>query len=272
MMDVAALQPVAFALGEEIHIRSVQLRGSDEHVARCSVAASVQESQRAEQFRFQHLRRAFLLAHGSARALLAQYLGISGAEIEFKYKSRGKPYIGSPHTHLCFNQSHSGEMAVFAFAAGCEVGVDVEAVHSLPDMDDLAAHFFSREEAADLFSVPIGSRDQAFFAAWTRKEAYIKAVGDGLHIPLDSFRVTLLPGEDARLVHIGGDAQAAGAWRMHAFHPAEGYLGALAYAGRGRNVRLFPAMEASALLDSPAVKRARHCRERETEGIGETPG
>ena len=94
--------------------------------------------------------------------------------------------------------------------------------------------------------MPIGSRDQAFFAAWTRKEAYIKAVGDGLHIPLDSFRVTLLPGEDARLVHIGGDAQAAGAWRMHAFHPAEGYLGALAYAGRRRNVRLFPAMEASA--------------------------
>ena len=91
MMDVAPLQPRVFALGEEIHIWSVQLRGSDEHVARCSVAASVQESQRAEQFRFQHLRRAFLLAHGSARALLAQYLGISGAEIEFKYKPRGKP-------------------------------------------------------------------------------------------------------------------------------------------------------------------------------------
>lgn len=115
-------------------------------------------------------------------------------------------------------------------------------------MEDLVAHFFSREEAADLLAVPPKLREEAFFAAWTRKEAYIKAVGDGLHIPLDAFRVRLLPGEKAGLVHIGGDLQAAEAWQMHTFSPAVGYLGALAYPGPKRNVSVFPEMEASDLL------------------------
>jgi 4'-phosphopantetheinyl transferase len=188
------------------------------------------------------------------RILMAQYIAISWTDVQLGCKSHGKPYVASPSTDLCFNQSDSGNLAVFAFVAGCELGVDVEAVHPLTDIENLAARFFSSEEIVDLLSIPPEYRQTAFFAAWTRKEAYLKAVGCGLHYPLDSFRVTLLPGEEARLVHIEGNRRTTDSWRMRAFIPAEGYLGALAYSGRSRNVRLFPAMEASDLLTGKTVR------------------
>lgn len=237
------------ALGEDIHVWVVNLRGSDKHVSRCASTVSERELARADRFRFEHLRRQFLLAHGCVRALLAQYLRIPGAKIQFDHQSYGKPYVASPTTDLRFNQSDSGELAAFAFAFGCELGIDIEALRPMPNMEDVAARFFSHQEVIDLFSLAPEFRTQAFYAAWTRKEAYIKAVGDGLQIPLDAFRVALLPHDEVRLIHIADDLGAAREWQLHTFDPTAGFLGALAYRGRRRKIRLFPPQDASDLLD-----------------------
>ncbi len=239
----------------EVHIWVVNLRGADKHLSFCAAAVSELELERAERFRFQRLRRRFLLAHGCLRTLLARYLNVPGSEVQFGYKSYGKPFVSAPATELRFNQSDSGELAAFAFSMGCELGVDIEAIRAVPNMEDIAARFFSRPEVVDLFSLPAADRRQAFYAAWTRKEAYIKAVGDGLQIPLDAFSVTLRPGDEARLIHIGDDPRTALDWQLHAFDPAEGFLGALAYLGRRRRIRLFQALDASDLLDGASVAR-----------------
>ena len=101
-----------------------------------------------------------------------------------------------------FNISHSGGLAVFAFTLDCEVGVDVEEIRELKDLAEIAARFFCAEETAELMSLPADQRTAAFFRCWTRKEAYIKAIGDGLSAPLDGFAVTLGRDEPARLIHL----------------------------------------------------------------------
>ncbi len=251
MVQAATLSPGP--PGGEVHIWVVNLRGSDKHLSLCAAAVSELELERAERFRFPRLRRRFLLAHGCLRALLARYLNIPGTMVQFGYQTRGKPFVRAPATELRFNQSDSGDLAAFAFTLGCELGVDIEAVRHVPNMEDIAARFFSRPEVVDLFSLPPADRRQAFYSAWTRKEAYIKAVGDGLQIPLDTFSVTLRPGDEARLIHIRDDPRAALDWQLHAFDPAEGFLGALAYLGRRRTIRLFQALDASDLLDAASV-------------------
>jgi 4'-phosphopantetheinyl transferase len=184
--------------------------------------------------------------------LLGEYLMVAWEDLVFGQGSYGKPYVKWPVTDLCFNQSDSGDLAVFAFAAGCQVGVDVEEVRPVPDIEDLAADTFCSAELAALLSLPRSLRREAFFAAWTRKEAYIKAVGAGLHCPLDSFQVSLLPDEEARILTIGNDAAAAESWCMCAFDPDEGYSGALAYPGPRRVTRMISTVEAGELLSVKA--------------------
>lgn len=235
-------------LGHEIHVWPVRVRGSYDLVEHCLTMLTKKECERAERFRFEHLRRAFILSHGCVRILLANYASVSWADVRFGYKRHGKPYVSSPRTDLCFNQSDSEDLAIFGFVMGCELGVDVEAIRSPAEMEDIARRFFSPEELIDFLTLPLALRQTAFFTAWTRKEAYLKAIGAGLNVQLDTFRVTLLPDEEARLLHISGDQRAADSWNIHDFRPADGYIGALAYPGRRRQVTLFPVIEASAVV------------------------
>ena len=246
----------AVLLGEEIHVWPVRLRGTNEQLTRCSQALSPAELSRGARFRFDHLRRAFLLAHGCRRKLLAEYLGIAWGEIQFGYGSHGKPYIREPRTTLCFNQSDSKEIAVFAFAAGCEIGVDVEAIRRVNDQDEIAGRFFSRDENAELLSMPLSNRSSGFFAVWTRKEAFIKATGQGLRTPLDSFSVTVEPDANPQLLKIGGDPDAARDWHLSSFRPETGYVGAIAWFGKCKSVRVLPTIEAEDLLTKPGFGAA----------------
>ncbi len=141
-----------------------------------------------------------------------------------------------------------GDLAVIAVTEGCELGVDVEYVRRVPDIEKIAERFFAAEEAAELMALPEVDRSQGFFNCWTRKEAYIKAVGDGFAVPLDSFRVTLQPGVAARLLELGGSVEAARCWTMHDFIPAPEYIGALAYPERERPVVIQPWLAADDLL------------------------
>jgi 4'-phosphopantetheinyl transferase len=207
---------------------------------------SPEEVSRADRFRFVHLRESFVIAHGVLRGLLADYLGARPDEVSFCYNEQGKPRLADVGARLRFNLSHSGALAACAFALDCDLGVDIEEIRQMTDLFDIARRFFSADECADLESTPVEEREGAFFNCWTRKEAYIKAVGGGLSIPLDSFCVSLIPGQAARL--ISNRENSAADWNVQAFDPGPGYRGAVAYNGPPRqfNVRRMKADEASA--------------------------
>lgn len=236
----------------QIHVWPVWLRASRRDVARCQAALSLRERRRAEAFRFAHLRRNFLLRHGCLRALLGYYLDVAANDISIKNEPNGKPCLESAVPDVRFNLSTSGDLAVFAFSVGRELGVDIELVRPGPDLELLALQLFGREETDDWLELPLEQREPAFFTAWTRKEAYLKAVGEGLLAPLDQVGVTFRPDEAPSIVHIGGKRSAAKSWHLYSFGPAQGYSGAVAYAGEGLEVRVFAAATASDVLAGTA--------------------
>ncbi len=192
---------------------------------------STQERERADRYRNPSVRRSYIAARGRLRQQLAGRLHKSPAEIEIVTAPRGKPALGPRHGDcaLRFNISHSGALAVFAFALGREVGVDVEEFRNVPDVEGMAARYFSPREAAELMRLPADRREAAFLACWTRKEAFIKALGEGLHYPLKSFEVSIEPDLPAAILSVGDLSGGAAGWSMIGFTPAPGYVGAAVY-------------------------------------------
>ena len=234
-----------------IHVWTVRTEGPDEVVEGFTRVLSTDENERAGRFRFDHLRRSYVLSRGALRFLAGAYMRIPPAAIAFRYGSKGKPSLDSPEG-VDFNVSHSEALAVFAFAAECEIGVDVEQIRPIAEMQTIASRYFCTEEAAELMSLAELERPRAFFLCWTRKEAYLKAVGDGLSAPLDAFRVSLIPGEPARFLHIGGDSNVAREWVLHDLQLAENYAAAVAYRGPRRRLAVFPLVEPADLLRDPS--------------------
>jgi len=187
-----------------------------------------------QSFRYEELSRRYALLHGVLRALLAGYSGIEASEIAFRYGDRGKPRLIHP-TYLHFNISDSGDLGLYAFACDCEIGVDLEEIQPISGgLESVARCFFSPLETAELLSLPEGERLSAFYRCWTRKEAYVKAVGDGLAIPLDTFQVSLLPKVPAAFVQFPEQSTTSASWELHHLDPDKGYVGAIAYAGAPR--------------------------------------
>lgn len=202
-------------------------------IGRRSVAAaeallSAGERQRAGQFRLVRERKRFIVARGLLRQLLGCRLGIPPAAVELVYGQYGKPALaGRPHSRLSFNLSHSEGMAAFAFAEGRDIGIDIERIRPVAAADQIAAHFFSSRERAVYRHLADGDRLLGFFNAWTRKEAFIKALGEGLQHALDDFDVTLAPQEPACLQRVGMLPGAVSGWALHSFRPAPGFVGAV---------------------------------------------
>jgi 4'-phosphopantetheinyl transferase len=232
----------------EVQIWGVWLTASDAALAYYRSTLSGDELRRAERFRFEKLRRSFTLSRGSLRILLAGYLGLPPNEIELICGPKGKPALRDS-SKIAFNASHSGQMALYAFTAGCELGVDVEQLRTLDDPESIAARFFSTAEASELLSLGPDQRGQAFFRCWTRKEAFVKAIGGGLAIPLNRFQVTLLPGIPARFVRIAGDLGTSEDWTLDHLDLAPGYIGALAYRDGRRPTTIHPIVQADDLRD-----------------------
>lgn len=196
---------------------------------RLSLWLSEEERQRAGRFAFEREWRRFVVARGRLRQLLAERLAMRPESIELVYGERGKPALAQPlsHSGLRFNVAHSGELAVYAFSRKHEVGVDVEAVRTLPDADNIAARFFSRCENETYRALESCHKRTGFFNCWTRKEAFIKALGDGLYHPLDRFDVSLIPGEPARILRVDGTPGEECGWRLQSFSPAAGFVAAV---------------------------------------------
>jgi 4'-phosphopantetheinyl transferase len=212
----------------EVHVWSVDLDG----VAEAEVASSLSadERERAGRFRFERDRRRFVVARGLLRRLVGRYLDREPASVRFGYGPRGKPSVAAGDG-IRFNLSHSAGLALLAFAWRREVGVDVERLRPVPEAEDIARRYFSPWEESELRRLPGGEREAAFFRCWTRKEAFVKATGDGLSRPLDAFDVTLAPGEPARLVRVAGEAEAARRFWIEDVSPRRGFAAALAVEG-----------------------------------------
>jgi 4'-phosphopantetheinyl transferase len=198
------------------------------------------ERTRAERFLFETHRARFIAARAFLRAVLARYLGCEPGAVAFEYGVHGKPSLaGQAAQAVRFNLSHSGGCAVLAVTLERELGIDLEPVRPMTNREALARRFFAPREVAALAEVAPGEQERAFFTCWTRKEAYLKACGDGLARPLDGFTVSLRPGETARVLEVEGDPAEAGRWSLRSFDPWRGWVGCLALRGHGWQVRWY---------------------------------
>jgi 4'-phosphopantetheinyl transferase len=182
-------------------------------------------------------RQRFTAGRAFLRFLHAQYLGTEPRRLRFSYGPNGKPALADDRSDLRFNLAHSGPLAVCALARGAELGVDLERVRPIDDAGAVARSSFSPGEVERLESLPEAARLRAFYEAWTRKEAFLKALGDGLARPLDSFEVSLGPGEDPRLLRTLGDPEEAERYSLLGLEPETGYVGAIAIPGTSWHVR-----------------------------------
>lgn len=221
----------------EVHVWRGRLDRPQPELTRWWALLSNDERQRANRYHFERDRRRFIVGRGLLRLLLSRYLYLPPEQIELAYNAYGKPEIAprSNQTPLSFNLSHSQDLALFAIADGRPVGVDLEYMRADLADEQIAARFFAPAEVEALRAQPEGQRVAAFFRCWTRKEAFIKARGEGLSLPLDQFEVSLDP-DTAALLRTADPAEAE-RWRLEPLAPAPDYAAAIAVEGRHWQLR-----------------------------------
>lgn len=215
---------------DEVEIWCVDLDPPSEITTRLSASLSSDERQRASRFVFERDRRRFSVGRGVLRALCGAYIGAPADAIRFRYAARGKPELAGGE--IQFNVSHSEDLALMAFSRIGRLGVDVERLRHVPEVEHIAKSHFSPSEREVFAAVPARLKQEVFFNCWTRKEAFIKALGDGFYFSLENFDVTLAPGEPPRLLSILGNREHAAEWSLYPLQPASDYVGALAIKGR----------------------------------------
>ncbi len=220
---------------DEVHVWRASLDLEASSIQSLQETLCVEEQQRAERFHFQKDRDRFIVARGLLRALLSRYLGEEPGHLRFVYNQYGKPALSEAYSKepLCFNLSHSHGLALYAVTQNRNLGIDLEYIRTDFPYEEIAERFFSPQENAVLRTLPLNMKHEAFFTCWTRKEAYIKATGKGLSLPLDQFDVSLIPREPAMLLSIAGNQQAACHWSLQELIPVPGYVAALAVEGGG---------------------------------------
>ena len=232
---VSRLQPVLS--GDEVHVWRCSLQPSIETVRSLSGILSNEEKRRADRFVCEQHRRRYTVAQGVCRVILGRYLDLSPDRLQFSKNRYGKPALEGRWAHdLRFNLSFSSEMAVLAVALGREVGIDVEHIRPFPGSDQIVRRYFSNRENEEYFSLHGNARQRAFFTSWVRKEAYIKARGKGLSLPLNAFSVSLHPEGPVTLVHHGDQEYSDSSWCLKDVWPIDGYAAAVVVE-RGQRLR-----------------------------------
>ena len=211
----------------ELHLWKRSLDPSAPAIEVCFALLSLEEREKAQRYRVERPRTDFILTRGTLRSLLAGYLRRKPQDFSFHYTTYGKPFLVD-YPDLHFNVSHSDGLALLAFVRGREIGVDVERVRAQSDVLKLAERFFSIRERHDLRSLSGDELHAAFFRCWTRKEAYIKAKGDGLSLPLHEFDVSIAPNQTQALLATRPDASEAKRWAISDVAVPSGYAAAVA--------------------------------------------
>ena len=215
----------------DVHVWIAAVDTSSNCVREFMKLLSGDETRRAESYYFERDRRRFVIGRGLLRRILGRYyLDIEPRRLEFRKGPRGKPYLAESfdNSKIRFNLTASQGLAVFAFAKDHEVGIDVEYMRYMADAQQIVEGSFSKAEAAAFNELLDQEKQEAFFSCWTRKEAFVKAIGEGLYFPLDQFDVSLRPGEPARVLRVAGKPKEAVQWYLKSFRPEKGYKAALA--------------------------------------------
>jgi 4'-phosphopantetheinyl transferase len=226
---------------DEVHIWRIALDWPPARLRALNAVLSIDEQQKADRFHFALDRTRHVVGRGVLRTILARCTRMKAEQLCFEYSTFGKPRLaaGSTEIPLQFNVSHSGDLVLIVLTIGRAVGIDVERTRTDLEVERIAASFFSPHETLALLSLPAQSRFHAFFDCWTRKEAYIKAVGDGLSLPLDQFDVCFLPGQEPRLLATRPDPTEAGRWVIQALDVGPHYRAAVAVEGAGWQLKMW---------------------------------
>jgi 4'-phosphopantetheinyl transferase len=198
---------------------------------------SPEERERAGKFGSEELRDRFIAGRATLRQFLARLLECDGQGLTFRYGEHGKPELDGPQAgRLHFNLSHTGAAALLAVAKRGPVGVDLEKVRPVWNPQQIASRFFTENEGRKLDTVSDADRSETFFRLWTRKEAWLKATGEGIATALDRVEVSFLPDEPAQVLNVVTEHGQAGDWTLAGLQPARGYVGALAIRGQNLNI------------------------------------
>lgn len=219
----------------EVHVWRAQLELPSAQVQRLRGILTDDELHRAKRFSLEIDQQRFIAARGTLRSILSRYITIDPGHLRFNYNQYGKPFLAPEFSSylLNFNLSHSESMALYAITRNMESGVDLEHVRCDFEYEEIAKRFFSINEVSILRTIPVEKKLEAFYRCWTLKEAYIKARGKGLSLPLDSFDVSFAPWEPPMLLITKEEPQERSLWTLLELKPGLGYMGALAVKGIG---------------------------------------
>lgn len=219
---------------DEVQLWRVDLESLGADEVRWIEVLSPDETSRASRFHFAIDRQRFVASRALLRTILGGYLTTNPKDLTFTYSKKDKPSLGPDYADrdISFNLSHSGGIALYAFARSRELGIDVEQVRRDFDVEAIARRFFSAHEQEQLADLPATEKIDAFFRCWTRKEAYIKATGDGLSLPLTQFDVSLAEGNADALVTTRPDSAEAKRWLLREVTAGGGYIAALCVRGQ----------------------------------------
>jgi len=219
--------------GREIHLWRARLDATPKRLRQLAETLAEEERRRAQRFHFPQDRIRFVARRGILREILGSYLDLPPGRVPLVTGVHGKPELAPGAGALHFSVSHSDGLALCAVTRDRPVGVDLERLRSVPEADEIAQRFFSAREKADFRALRPGAKRKGFFRCWTRKEAYLKAIGVGLCFPLEDFDVTLAPEDPPRLSRVKGKPREASRWVLEEIVPLPGYLASLAVVGRG---------------------------------------
>lgn len=222
---------------KQLHIWRTKLDCSNNPITNFLTLLDRDEQIRAQQFRFEKDRQSFIISHGVLRQILSKYLNIMPEQLNYSYLEFGKPYLKN-YSHLQFNLSHSHNIALIAVILDSAVGIDIEYMQRKVDADAIAERFFSKREYAILQSLNGDEKIQAFFNAWTRKEAFLKAHGQGLSYSLENIEVSLQVNQPAKFLAIHDATENIADWCLHAISMPN-YVAAVAIKGHTEKIELF---------------------------------
>jgi 4'-phosphopantetheinyl transferase len=211
------------------HVEAAELDVGEAALERCRGVLAADELKRAARFLRDEDRNRFVAARAMLRGILGRALGVPPESVVFAYGPHGKPALAPPLavSGIRFNLSHSGGRALVAWTVGAELGADLERVRPVRYGERIARRFFSDDEQAALAGADATRWDETFFRCWTRKEAFIKAIGDGLSYPLQSFSVPMAAGASRELVRVHGDEAASRRWSLSTVDAGPGFLAAV---------------------------------------------
>ena len=228
-------EPTAFILNKNVHIWQIRYDECTKHLVEIKSFLSGAEIKRAMKFHFKIDQNRFIVTRGLLKKILSRIISEPVGKISFNNNEYGKPYLKKNDLPF-FNVSHSGNLGLIAITNISEIGVDVEQYRINETTEDIARRFFSKDEVKSYLSLDLKQRQEGFFNCWTRKEAFIKAMGMGLSLSLQTFDVTLKPGEEVRLLNVRFKSENASNWILQDIRVDPGY--AAAFALKAQNIEI----------------------------------